>query len=72
MKKVLIYTDFIKLQDALKLCNGVSTGGEAKAVIQDGLVRVGGEICLMRGKKLYPGDSFQFDNQVYTVSKYES
>ena len=69
---VLIYTDFIKLEAALKLGNAVSTGGEAKAVIQDGQVKVGNEVCLMRGKKLYDGDTFQFNGQTYTVSKYES
>ncbi len=69
---VLIYTEFIKLEAALKLGNCVSTGGEAKAVIQDGQVKVGGEVCLMRGKKLYPGDSFQFNGKTYTISKYES
>lgn len=69
---VLIYTDFIKLEAALKLANCVCTGGEAKAFIQEGKVRVGGEVCLMRGKKLYDGDSFQFMGKTYTISKYES
>ena len=69
---VLIYTDFIKLEAALKLANCVSTGGEAKAVIQDGQVKVGEEVCLMRGKKLYDGDSFRFNGKTYTISKYES
>ncbi len=69
---VLIYTEFIKLEAALKLANCVSTGGEAKAIIQDGQVKVAGEVCLMRGKKLYDGDTFQFNGQTYTVSKYES
>lgn len=69
---VFIYTDFIKLEAALKLANCVSTGGEAKAVIQDGQVKVGEEVCLMRGKKLYDGDSFRFNGKTYTISKYES
>ena len=69
---VLIYTDFIKLEAALKLANCVSTGGEAKAMIQDGKVSVEGEVCLMRGKKLYDGNSFQFMGKTYTISKYES
>lgn len=69
---VLIYTEFIKLEAALKLANCVSTGGEAKAVIQDGQVKAAGEICLMRGKKLYDGDSFQFMGKTYTISRYES
>ena len=69
---VFIYTDFIKLEAALNLANCVSTGGEAKAVIQDGQVKVGEEVCLMRGKKLYDGDSFRFNGKTYTISKYES
>ena len=69
---VLIYTEFIKLEAALKLANCVSTGGEAKAVIQDGQVFVAEEVCLMRGKKLYDGDSFRFAGKTYTISKYES
>lgn len=69
---VLIYTEFIKLEAALKLANCVSTGGEAKAVIQEGQVFVGEEVCLMRGKKLYSGDTFRFNNKTYTISKYES
>ena len=60
------------MEAALKLANCVSTGGEAKAVIQDGQVKVEGEVCLMRGKKLYDGDSFLFNGKIYTISKYES
>lgn len=69
---ILIYTKFIKLEAALKLANCVSTGGEAKAVIQNGQVVIAGEVCLMRGKKLYDGDIFQFSGKTYTISKYES
>lgn len=69
---LLIYTEYIKLDAALKLANCVSTGGEAKAVIQDGEVLVEGEVCLMRGKKLYDGSHFQYKGKTYTVSKYES
>ena len=68
---VLIYTEFIKLEAALKLANCVSTGGEAKAVIQDGQVKVAGEVCLMRGKKLYPGDRFEFMGQKFLVCIHE-
>ena len=65
---VPIYTEFIKLQDAMKLANIFSTGGTAKLVIQDGLVTVNGEICTMRGKKLYPGDTFTYEGQKYLIS----
>ena len=65
---VAIGTEYIKLEAALKLCNAVGSGGEAKAVIQDGQVTVNGEACLMRGKKLYPGDSFTFMNTKYLIT----
>ena len=51
-----ITTEYIKLQDLMKLADLVSTGGEAKLLIQDGEVLVNGEVCTMRGKKLRPGD----------------
>lgn len=60
MKDITITTEFIRLQDFLKLCGLVGTGGEAKLRIQAGEVTVNGEICTMRGKKLYPGDEIAF------------
>ena len=65
---VVIHTEFIKLQDAMKYANIVYSGGEAKQMILDGMVSVNGEICTMRGKKLYPGDSFAFEGQNYLIS----
>ena len=56
-----IGTEFIKLQDAMKFANIVYSGGEAKTLIQEGDVKVNGEVCTMRGKKLYPGDKFEFN-----------
>lgn len=69
---VVIGTEFIKLEAALKFANAVSSGGIAKAVIQDGLVKVNGEVCTMRGKKLYPGDRFFFENNVYLICIHEA
>ena len=69
---VLIYTEFIKLQDALKYANAAETGGMAKAVIQNGEVKVNGEVCTMRGKKLYAGDQFSFMGCTYVICKNES
>ena len=54
MEMITITTEYIKLQDLLKLA--AVTGGEAKLLIQDGEVLVNGEVCTMRGKKLRPGD----------------
>ena len=65
---VSISTEYIKLQDAMKYANIVWSGGEAKALIQEGNVLVNGEVCTMRGKKLYNGDKFTFDGQTYLIS----
>ena len=67
MNKIAISTEFIKLESAMKLANCIETGGMAKAVIQDGFVSVNGEVCLMRGKKLYPGHTFTFAGQTYEI-----
>ena len=45
-----------EVEDLLKLANAVGSGGEAKILIQEGEVRVNGETCTMRGKKIRPGD----------------
>lgn len=57
---VSIQTEYIKLEALLKLANLVSSGGEAKVLIQEGKAAVNGEVCLMRGKKLRPGDLVTF------------
>ena len=57
MKKIVIQTEFIKLDSLLKFAGLVSTGGEAKELIADGQVQVCGEVCTMRGKKIRPGDT---------------
>ena len=69
---VAIETEFIKLEFAMKLANILPTGGAAKAEIQDGFVTVNGEVCTMRGKKLYPGDSFGYEGQEYKICGHEA
>lgn len=64
---VKIHTEFIKLQDLLKFAGAVETGGDAKLIIQEGRVAVNGEVCTMRGKKLRPGDTVQFQGQEILV-----
>ena len=54
MNTITITTEFIKLQDLLKLAGVVYTGGEAKAMVQEGFVTVNGEVCTMRGKRSVP------------------
>ena len=68
METITITTEFIRLQDLMKLANMVSSGGEAKQLIQDGQVLVNGETCLQRGRKLRPGDTVTFLNRTYTTA----
>ncbi len=67
MQEVKIHTEYIKLDDLLKFAGLLGTGGMAKAVIQDGLVKVDGEVCTMRGKKLRGGETVEFQNQTVKV-----
>ena len=68
MENIIITTEFIKLQDLLKFASIVSTGGEAKIIIQEGEIKVNGEVCTMRGKKIRPGDVVELDGVQLTVS----
>lgn len=68
MRSIPITTEFIKLQDLLKLGDLTGTGGEAKVVIQAGEVQVNGAACTMRGKKIRPGDVISFRGEELTVS----
>lgn len=67
VEKIAIDSEFIRLQDLLKLSGMCSTGGMAKIVIQNGEVLVNGEVCTMRGKKLRTGDRAQYDNIMIEV-----
>ena len=69
MEKITINTEFIKLDSLLKFAALVGTGGEAKFVISEGMVKVNGEVCTMRGKKIYPGDKVDFDRFSLEVTK---
>ncbi len=69
MQKIIINTEFIKLDSALKLANTVGSGGEAKILILDEQVKVNGEVCTMRGKKLYNGDKFEISGEVFEIVK---
>lgn len=69
---VVIGTEFIKLEAAMKFANMAETGGMAKASIHDEEVKVNGQVCTMRGKKLYPGDIVEFDGVQYLICIHES
>lgn len=65
--ELFIKEKYIKLDSALKFANIVSSGGQAKLLILEGLVKVNGEKCLQRGKKLYKDDTFSFEEAEYII-----
>ena len=67
MNQIHIHTEYIQLAQALKLADLAQTGGEAKVIIQDGLVEVNGETDTRRGRKLRHGDTFSFDGEEVEV-----
>ena len=64
MQTIAIKTEFIKLDALLKFSGPCETGGDAKLIIQEGRVKVNGETCTMRGKKMRPGDVACIDDQL--------
>lgn len=62
-----IQTEFIRLDAFLKLCDVVQSGGHAKIVIQDGEIKVNGDICTQRGKKLHTGDKVEFEHKIFEI-----
>lgn len=67
MIEVQIITEFIKLDSFLKFSGACTLGSEAKFFIQNGEVKVNNEVETQRGKKLYKGDSVEFQNEIYSV-----
>lgn len=67
MNTIEITTEYIKLQDLLKIAGLTYTGGEAKVMVQEGLVMVNGEVCTMRGRKIRPGDTVEFEGKTLEV-----
>ena len=62
-----ITTDAIKLDSLLKFCDVAQTGGHAKFLVQEGEVKVNGEVCTQRGKKLRVGDEMEVDGKIYRL-----
>ena len=62
-----INTEFIRLDALLKFASAVESGGEAKLLIQDAQVKVNGEICTQRGKKIREGDTVEVNGESYVV-----
>ena len=69
METIIIDTEFIKLDSFLKLTGLCDTGGLAKTLIKEGLVKVNGEIETRRGKKLYKGDKISFDGNKFVIGE---
>ena len=69
MNKIIIHTEFIKLDALLKFAGLCETGGEAKELIQGGAVTVNGEVCTMRGKKFRAGDVVSLDGQTIQIAE---
>ena len=67
METIQIRDDYIKLGQLLKLAGLVDSGSDAKTEIQEGLVKVNGEVQLQRGKKIYAGDIVEFDEKLIKV-----
>ena len=63
MESIHLKDEFIKLGQALKLAGLVGSGVDAKFVIQDGLVKVNGEVDTRRGRKVYAGDVISYNGQ---------
>lgn len=69
MNEVKIKTEYIKLDQFLKLCGIAQTGGHAKILIQDGLVKVNNEISYERGKKLRNRDTVEINKEKFILVK---
>ena len=68
IETVPITTEFIKLDSFIKFAGLTDTGGQAKELVLSGQVKVNGEVCTMRGKKIHPGDTVTFQNQEYAAA----
>ena len=69
METINIDTEYIKLDSLLKLTGLAESGGLAKAMILDGLVKVNGEVETRRGKKLYKGDKISFMGNEFVIGE---
>lgn len=67
MEEICITTEFIKLDQFLKFSGACETGGQGKEMVAEGLVKVNGEICTQRGKKLRNGDTVECEKKIYCV-----
>ena len=67
-QEIAIKSEFIKLDSLLKFSGICMTGGEAKTIIEEGIVLFNGEVCTMRGKKVRPGDEVAVDDTLLKIT----
>lgn len=67
LQEIKIKTEFIKLTQLLKFCGEVQSGGEAKVLVLENLVKLNNEICTTPGKKVYPGDVVEFNQKTWKI-----
>ena len=65
--EVKINTEYIKLDQLMKLCGLAESGGRAKELVQEGSVKVNSSVCTQRGKKIHDGDVIEYKNNTVTV-----
>ncbi len=68
METITINEEFIRLDNLMKFSGMCNSGGRAKYLIQNGEVKLNGEVCTMRGKKIRPGDTIEYQNRTVTVT----
>ena len=67
MNRIVIHTEYITLTQFLKYAGAAMTGGEAAEAVRAGEVKVDGEVCYMRGKKLRGGEKVEAFGEEYQV-----
>ncbi len=68
METITINEEFIRLDNLMKFSGLCNSGGRAKYLIQGGEVKLNGEVCTMRGKKIRPGDRVEYNNRIIEVT----
>ena len=68
---IKISEEYIRLDSLMKYSGLCDTGGRAKYLIQNGEVKLNGEVCTMRGKKIRPGDRVEYDHKIVVTEKEE-
>lgn len=68
METITINEEYIRLDNLMKFSGMCNSGGRAKYLIQNGEVKLNGEVCTMRGKKIRPGDTIEYQNRIVKVT----